>query len=234
MVDYGSYMVQRHQPIARRVLRAEAVDELRGDLKKEQLRKSLDKYDDYISKRNTISSTINSKNKQIQPIAIKHTHKEEEKAVTSGEISEVKKELGKLYKDFANCKTILDNSLTEVKAIMNKLGAKEVALHEDHKVHETEEIQPSAEQEKIMRNEEAKNPVKEEANAQHFGFNRADEITEVKTSEANLIPASKRITNDELPLKEEEDVSLVRTDNFIFEKYKKIEQVKDLLKTLKS
>jgi len=217
MVDYGTYMVLRHQPL----ILSETKAPLKGSAKKEQLRTSLDRCDEYISKRNEEANETLKKQKEGKKVyAIVN------KKVDIEGINEVKKELGKLHRDFVNCKTLLDNSLSEVKTIMKKINEKAQSSQEQAVKAEVYDL-PRKEllrkeesiEEKVMHDLE---DVKKEINAQEFG------ISEYKTIEQ---PINDTIKEQYLP-KEEEDINLARTDHFILEKFEKIQQVKNLLKTL--
>lgn len=235
-MDYGRYIVQRHHPIEGEITGTEIPtnEELVKSAKKENLRKSLEKYEQFIteSAKKEFPFSPEVARKEVQDIPKKESR--------PPQINELKEELVKLSQDFAGCKQVVNESINEVKGIMEKLREKipeitkkgkepELAGSDDsfvkikHEEHEPRDV--------ILAPEDIIEPqavVKEETAI----FNLVVEEREDEKEEEKREIMEK---DTELMAEQPEawvDPSLLKTDEFILEKFKKIGQAKDLLRSL--
>jgi len=279
LVDYGRFVVQRHHPLDIEQIpeKQEFIEEKVKSAKKENLRKSLEKYEEFLDsakKEYPYSPPIKTKSAQ------KSTQQPEICASQPPklQIGEIKEELAKLSQDFAGCKKIVSESLSEVKNIMEKLKEKiPESIHKEkkpeteelpkgsddsfvkikpHEINEENVIITSEEPTDLIVNQETRKTNTEEIKipsakeAENQAPPKEPQISIEQPKNEQLPPEPKvqepfliteipmkedvhEAKEPELPKKESgQDENLLKTDEFILEKFKKVEQVKDLLKTL--
>ncbi len=275
LVDYGAYIIQRHHPVETEAIlpsAAETENLLMRSAKKESLRKSLEKYEEFQS---SVKKEFPRSPAIPRGTTVKTPEKSAEKMVPAKpQINEIKDELAKLSHDFQGCKRVVNESISEVKTILEKLKGKVPEIGK--KPTEQEEL-PKGSDDSFVKIKPGRG---EESESQNVVVAPEDvaEPKAVISEKISTIEATVKVPHEEakselsqpqeephveptlikppeaVPEKPEEDKAksaatepaaaqnpspvpevdpgLLKTDEFILEKFKKIGHTKELLKSL--